>query len=220
MVPKTYLLIPKTVCKTNKNMMSFDEAFNLTDPNFAVIRQESDALTQDILEYLEFRNGTNVYCYTVVDNPTANSTATPIDTPTATPSVTNQPESYSHAIADQETNSYVVAETNNPNAPTIAPAAVVPPNNVTTHEPMSSETTTENNAKPRKPISTVEELEFQPYELNGRLFLGPYGTSIATSKLEEVKWNVTTLAVRKMLRLFFSRDVLATHTLSGKPSPG
>lgn len=60
------------------------------------------------------------------------------------------------------------------------------------------------------------------YKSNENIFkvsLGPGKTKISLSSYELVKWDSYTTATRNLLKLLFHRDVLATHSLTGKPSP-
>ncbi|XP_036328825.1 protein insensitive-like [Rhagoletis pomonella] len=51
------------------------------------------------------------------------------------------------------------------------------------------------------------------------LTIGPNGTTVLRDAFENINWSVPTIATRSLLSLIFDRDTLATHTLSGKPSP-
>lgn len=50
--------------------------------------------------------------------------------------------------------------------------------------------------------------------------IGPNQTTISRSDLLNINWASHTSATRRLLRAKFSRQVLATHSLTGKPSPG
>lgn len=55
---------------------------------------------------------------------------------------------------------------------------------------------------------------------NEEVPLGPNNTTVPRSVLMNINWNSHTAATRRLLRTKFSREVLATHSLTGKPSPG
>lgn len=55
---------------------------------------------------------------------------------------------------------------------------------------------------------------------NEEVILGTNNTTVARSVLLNINWNAHTAATRRLLRAKFSREILATHSLTGKPSPG
>lgn len=55
---------------------------------------------------------------------------------------------------------------------------------------------------------------------NEEVVLGSNNTTVPRSVLMSINWNSHTNATRHLLRAKFSREVLATHSLTGKPSPG
>lgn len=55
---------------------------------------------------------------------------------------------------------------------------------------------------------------------NEEIVLGSNNTTVPRSVLMSINWNSHTSATRHLLRAKFSREVLATHSLTGKPSPG
>lgn len=55
---------------------------------------------------------------------------------------------------------------------------------------------------------------------NEEVVLGTNNTTVARSVLANINWNSHTAATRRLLRAKFSREILATHSLTGKPSPG
>lgn len=55
---------------------------------------------------------------------------------------------------------------------------------------------------------------------NEEVVLGTNNTTVPRSVLMNINWNSHTAATRRLLRAKFSREVLATHSLTGKPSPG
>lgn len=167
----------------------------------AVIRQESDEITREILECLGLPNASNLTCFTI-----ETSTSSPTLTPPVSPD----------ACKNQSTPMYSQMSTLNTEKRLYdRPIAVINTNTI------RSEPKDKTITKIRKFTIRQENLTaYQPHEIDGRLYIGPNGTSIETTKIDEIKWHNCSFAVRKMLRLFFSRHVLATHTLSGKPSPG
>lgn len=50
--------------------------------------------------------------------------------------------------------------------------------------------------------------------------IGSNQTTVPRSVLMDINWKSHTAATRKLLRAKFSRETLATHSLTGKPSPG
>lgn len=52
------------------------------------------------------------------------------------------------------------------------------------------------------------------------IVIGINNTTVARNILANINWNSHTAATRRLLRAKFSREVLATHSLTGKPSPG
>lgn len=50
--------------------------------------------------------------------------------------------------------------------------------------------------------------------------IGNNQTTVPRSVLMEMNWESPSAATRKLLRVKFSRETLATHSLTGKPSPG
>lgn len=65
-----------------------------------------------------------------------------------------------------------------------------------------------------------EKFSFQPFERDGDVILGPNETFIEKTKLEALNWRKSKFAIRGILRLLFPREVLSSHSLTGKPSPG
>lgn len=55
---------------------------------------------------------------------------------------------------------------------------------------------------------------------NEEVILGPNNTTVPRSVIMNINWSSHTAATRRLLRAKFSREVLATHSLTGKPSPG
>lgn len=52
------------------------------------------------------------------------------------------------------------------------------------------------------------------------IVIGTNNTTVTRNILTNINWNSHTAATRRLLRAKFSREVLATHSLTGKPSPG
>lgn len=55
---------------------------------------------------------------------------------------------------------------------------------------------------------------------NDEVVIGSNNTTVQRSILTNINWNSHTAATRRLLRAKFSRETLATHSLTGKPSPG
>lgn len=49
--------------------------------------------------------------------------------------------------------------------------------------------------------------------------IGPNKTQVPLHILDSIEWRSSSVATRKLLTAVFNREVLATHTLTGKPSP-
>ncbi|XP_055713280.1 uncharacterized protein LOC129807807 [Phlebotomus papatasi] len=64
--------------------------------------------------------------------------------------------------------------------------------------------------------SSTSQMVYRPEE---DIVIGPNGTKIAAQVLKGINWACPSVATRKILVAVFSRNVLATHSLSGKPSP-
>ncbi|XP_017047712.1 protein insensitive isoform X2 [Drosophila ficusphila] len=54
---------------------------------------------------------------------------------------------------------------------------------------------------------------------NVMVSIGPNGTCVPASVFENINWSVSSLATRKLLVSIFDRETLATHSMTGKPSP-
>lgn len=57
-------------------------------------------------------------------------------------------------------------------------------------------------------------------EISDEVVIGKNGTKVHKTILDSIKWTSHSNATRKLLSALFSREVLATHSLTGKPSPG
>uniref|UniRef100_A0A1I8PFY7 BEN domain-containing protein n=1 Tax=Stomoxys calcitrans TaxID=35570 RepID=A0A1I8PFY7_STOCA len=58
-----------------------------------------------------------------------------------------------------------------------------------------------------------------PQQVGDVVVLGPNGTEIDVRSYSSIIWSSSASATRQLLGFVFSSDVLATHTLTGKPSP-
>ncbi|BFF94807.1 protein insensitive [Drosophila madeirensis] len=54
---------------------------------------------------------------------------------------------------------------------------------------------------------------------NVMISLGPNNTCVPASVFENINWAACSLATRKLLVTIFDRETLATHSMTGKPSP-
>ncbi|XP_005179195.2 early boundary activity protein 2 [Musca domestica] len=67
--------------------------------------------------------------------------------------------------------------------------------------------------------STTNEPSPYPQQMGDVVILGPNGTQIDARSYSSIIWSSSASATRQLLGFVFSSDVLATHTLTGKPSP-
>lgn len=58
-----------------------------------------------------------------------------------------------------------------------------------------------------------------PQQIGDIIVLGPNGTQVDMRSYSSIIWSSAASATRQLLGFVFSSDVLATHTLTGKPSP-
>lgn len=58
-----------------------------------------------------------------------------------------------------------------------------------------------------------------PQQVDDFVILGPNGTQIDARSYMSIIWSSAASATRQLLTFVFSSDILATHTLTGKPSP-
>ncbi|XP_028895684.2 protein insensitive-like [Zeugodacus cucurbitae] len=79
-------------------------------------------------------------------------------------------------------------------------------------EPVVPEITFENTEE-KENIPEEEADESQAIQI------GPNGTTISANDCKKVRWTNASIATRTLLEVVFDRQTLATHTLSGKPSP-
>lgn len=70
-------------------------------------------------------------------------------------------------------------------------------------------------------ISMENNLELQEFPKKGskKVILGPNGTEVDLQAYNSINWLSAAGATRYLTGLVFSNDILATHTLTGKPSP-
>lgn len=68
-------------------------------------------------------------------------------------------------------------------------------------------------------IETVGELQEYPKKTDNKVILGPNGTEIGLQAYNDINWTSAAGATRQLLGFVFTNDILATHTLTGKPSP-
>lgn len=54
---------------------------------------------------------------------------------------------------------------------------------------------------------------------NVHVSIGPNNTRIPAKIFDSIKWESASIATRKLLTTVFDRSTLATHTMTGKPSP-
>lgn len=83
----------------------------------------------------------------------------------------------------------------------------------------SSSSTGESSHNPQNDVKhnwNVIQIETVPDEVT----IGTNGTKVHRTVLDTVKWTSHSNATRKLLSTLFTREVLATHSLTGKPSPG
>lgn len=64
-----------------------------------------------------------------------------------------------------------------------------------------------------------ERQQEYPKQVGDNIILGPNGTQMPLRSYRSIGWQSARSTTRKLLQLIFGSDVLATHTLSGKPSP-
>ncbi|XP_036347588.1 LOW QUALITY PROTEIN: protein insensitive-like, partial [Rhagoletis pomonella] len=49
--------------------------------------------------------------------------------------------------------------------------------------------------------------------------IGPNNTRIPTKIFDAISWTSASIATRKLMMAIFNRETLATHSMTGKPSP-
>ncbi|XP_073826146.1 early boundary activity 2 isoform X2 [Musca autumnalis] len=70
-----------------------------------------------------------------------------------------------------------------------------------------------------EPCAATNEASQYPQHVGDVVILGPNGTEIDARSYSSIIWASSASATRQLLGFVFSSDVLATHTLTGKPSP-
>ncbi|KAM7354363.1 early boundary activity 2 [Cochliomyia hominivorax] len=68
-------------------------------------------------------------------------------------------------------------------------------------------------------IAQDEDHQIYPQQIGENVILGPNGTQVDSRSYSSIIWSSAASATRQLLGFVFSSDVLATHTLTGKPSP-
>lgn len=76
------------------------------------------------------------------------------------------------------------------------------------------------NAEPKDMSRCADSFTDDDGNASDEVVIGNNQTTVKRSVLMNVNWGSHTNATRKLLTAKFSRDVLATHSLTGKPSPG
>lgn len=72
----------------------------------------------------------------------------------------------------------------------------------------------------REPNKTNQSFMDEDGNGDDEVTIGNNQTTVLRSVLMDINWKSHTAATRKLLRAKFSRETLATHSLTGKPSPG
>lgn len=82
-------------------------------------------------------------------------------------------------------------------------------------------------AKPKNPVVRPEDVDHsedwwydESADPNEELVIGSNGSKCERNVLMTINWSSHTAATRRLLRSLFPREVLASHSLTGKPSPG
>lgn len=69
-------------------------------------------------------------------------------------------------------------------------------------------------------IEVDAEISEYPKREGNIVKIGPNGTEISAKAFyDDISWTTAAVATRALLAIIFSPDILATHTLTGKPSP-
>lgn len=61
---------------------------------------------------------------------------------------------------------------------------------------------------------------FEPYEEDGYLVMGPNGTRITLVQMKKLRWAKNSFVLRGILESVFPPEILSSHSLTGNPSPG
>uniref|UniRef100_A0A1B0C0N0 BEN domain-containing protein n=1 Tax=Glossina palpalis gambiensis TaxID=67801 RepID=A0A1B0C0N0_9MUSC len=89
-------------------------------------------------------------------------------------------------------------------------------NNVCTNQDMNAikdDSDSENSCSDEYPMRTVNDDGVE------MVIIGNYDTRIPAKLFDTILWSSAASATRQLLGFIFSDDELATHTLTGKPSP-
>ncbi|XP_054089459.1 early boundary activity protein 1-like [Zeugodacus cucurbitae] len=97
---------------------------------------------------------------------------------------------------------------------------------VITHDPhynedviIKEESTEEENIAANLSNSDDNDDYVKPEMGTTDLEMGPHGTCVSIKNLESINWMEPSSVTSKLLAIIFDYQTLATHTLSGKPSP-
>ncbi|XP_060533794.1 protein insensitive-like [Cylas formicarius] len=71
----------------------------------------------------------------------------------------------------------------------------------------------------RHQLKAVTKIDSTDHYEGDKVILGKNGTKVSKSLFATINWSKYTSATRRLLSAFFSRKVMATHSLTGKPSP-
>uniref|UniRef100_A0A034VEQ5 BEN domain-containing protein n=1 Tax=Bactrocera dorsalis TaxID=27457 RepID=A0A034VEQ5_BACDO len=78
----------------------------------------------------------------------------------------------------------------------------------------------ESTATVRSPSLRVIVGELPEEDENSEFItIGPNGTRVPRTEFNNISWDSDSISTRHLLNIIFGEDILATHTLSGKPSP-
>lgn len=112
----------------------------------------------------------------------------------------------------------------------IKPTVAVTPNQKTPkilnfHKPLPSSDhkynkMSRNNSPSQDPSMEVDNSYLNTSDLgNVHVSIGPNNTRVPAKVFDNIKWESPSIATRKLLTTVFDRATLATHTMTGKPSP-
>lgn len=87
-----------------------------------------------------------------------------------------------------------------------------------------SERTAQNSKKSNSEVIAMLKTDWTEGEIDEhgqeRVPIGSNNTMVPTYILKNINWSNHSSATRKLLISLFPREILATHSLTGKPSPG
>ncbi|GBP02553.1 Protein insensitive [Eumeta japonica] len=88
----------------------------------------------------------------------------------------------------------------------------------------TSETQSKNNGMNSQILSTYDtnlqqQNEDRSHEETAMVSIGPNNTRVPAKFYNSMRWTSASIATRKLLSAIFNRKVLATHSMTGKPSP-